>query len=205
MTILEQELMGEDWEDSKFETYFYDADGLLLYKDIDYISWGGWLVRYTYTYDENGNKLTEVMAFEDGGEWFTLEKKTYAYDANGKLMTILTQMWNWVDDWDNMELRTYTYDSNGNCLTDLNQLWMGSWQNDARGLFSYENGVLISITSQQYMPSGWMTMIVTNFYYDDDGNYLNVINSASGNYWSKVEYAYAPRAYCRADIQLDKR
>jgi hypothetical protein len=191
MTLLKQEPMGEEWMDSKLETYFYDADGRLLYKEIDYISWGGWLERYTYTYDVNGNKLTEVIEFDDGGFWSPMEKKIYTYDANANMLTMLYQFWTGMD-WENMELRTYTYDSFGNCLSDLSQLWMGSWQNDTRGLFSYENGVLISITSQQYIfpPGFWMTTIVTNFYYDDDGNYLNVINSAFGNYWSKVEYTY---------------
>jgi hypothetical protein len=192
ITILEQESIDEDWMDSKLETYTYDADGLLSHKVIDYISWGGYLERYTYTYDVNGNKLTEVAEYDDGGVWFPMEKNTYTYDANANMLTMLYQYWTGMD-WENGELWTYTYDSFGNCLSTFIQVWMGSWKDNFRGLSTYENGVLISHTNQQYMPPGfWMTTVVTYFYYNEDGNYLNIINKIFGNNWSKIEYTFEP-------------
>ncbi len=54
----------------------YDDSGRMLRAEADFI-------RYTFTYDENGNMLTSVQEGRLSGEWKVVTEKSYSYDAEG--------------------------------------------------------------------------------------------------------------------------
>ena len=82
--------------------------------------------RDTYTYDANGNMLTELEEYWQGS-WVNSERWTYTYDANGNMLTRLDEQWQ-TNAWVNYYRWTYTYDANGNSITGKSEEWQGNWQ-----------------------------------------------------------------------------
>lgn len=79
-------------------TYAYDEAGRL----IQSVEPGGYTL--SYTYDANGNRLSEKVINADG-EWGTV----YTYDEQGNMLTL---------QHGNGEKRSFTYDKNGNKATE---------------------------------------------------------------------------------------
>jgi YD repeat-containing protein len=94
-------------------TYTYDANGNVLSEEGDHNADGTVDSRTTYTYDANGNLLSEEW---DGNADGTVHRRvTYTYDADGNLLTYESDS---GADGTVDERYTYTYDANGNLLTE---------------------------------------------------------------------------------------
>jgi hypothetical protein len=97
-------LSNNTWNDQYMKEYrTYDLNGNLITRFITRYSCGDWRddVRYTYTYDNNGNRLTE---FREDNDW----------------VNVL---------WTNTYIYHYSYDLNGNSINGIYEIWAnGNWE-----------------------------------------------------------------------------
>lgn len=82
-----------------------------------------------------------VVTFDDTVKW------TYTYDNEGNNITQLVQGWS-NNNWVNESLLTYTYTSTGKNLSELYQFWtLNAWVNTYRTTLTYnESGYADSYT-----------------------------------------------------------
>ncbi len=109
MTVSESENLrdadgGISYNTSKY--YTYDRDGNLLTETF-YGSDGNEIYRHEYTYDDNGNMVTSI---EDNDSY----RYEYAFDDNGNVLTCTK----YNDDGSTYSQTEYTYDDNSNILTE---------------------------------------------------------------------------------------
>ena len=102
----------------------------------DNISWVNG-VQWIYTYDSDGNQLSERRQDWDGNYWANSYQYLYTYDSNGNQLSYLGQTssgYNWV----NSHQYLYTYDSDGNQLSRLYQNWdENNWVIISQNLYIY--------------------------------------------------------------------
>jgi YD repeat-containing protein len=101
-----------DGEPNSIHTYTYDADGNLLTESFDSDGDGEPNRIFTYTYDVDGNKLT--FSFDSDGDGEPNNIYTYTYDVNGNKLTTTSDR---DGDGEPNRITTYTYDADGNLLT----------------------------------------------------------------------------------------
>ena len=97
-------------------TYTYDTNGNVLTEEVDYDADGtvDKLNSWTYTYDSDGNMLSEERDY--GADGTGAERHTYTYDANGNMLS--EEVDHDADGTvDKLKSWTYTYDSDGNMLS----------------------------------------------------------------------------------------
>jgi hypothetical protein len=133
------DLWVNDWK--TIYTYEESENGYLIMEDFynmwDSASWINWK-KYTYTYDENGNRIEELRQGYYDEYWINWSKYIYNYDENGYRIEFLNQDWasdQWINDWK----WTYTYDEYGNRTEILLQGWpTEQWINCCKWIFIYE-------------------------------------------------------------------
>lgn len=147
---------GQDgWSDGETITYPLDANGNIAAVKHSYeLPWGGTYTynEFEYTYDKDGNLLTETYYFSQRGA--SPEKQwtaTYTYNAAGKPTKKV------VDSvWDSECLTvTYTYDENGNILEELETYTkpeaVGDKEFGNKIVYTYnEDGVITTRTKYEY-------------------------------------------------------
>ncbi|MCK9209366.1 MAG: T9SS type A sorting domain-containing protein [Ignavibacteriaceae bacterium] len=162
-------------------------------------------LRYSYTYDNNGNMLTGLTEKLANNAWVNSRRYSYTYDNNGNRLTDLSEKWTnniWV-----YSLRyTYTYDNNGNRLTELSETWMNnSWVNDWRDTYTYDNNRnKLTDLYETWSNNTWENNLKFTYTYDNNGNEVTEIsetwaNNAWGNDWRDT-YTYDNNGNCLTEI-----
>ncbi len=142
ISVFHQHKENGTMQDLSTDTYAYYPDGNLESMTKSLVT-GNYYSRKTYTYDNNGNVLTEIHQImdEQAQAWVNDVQYATAYDASGKavIMTMLVWMNN---NWTNNSQTIYTYDTSG-FLTLVEVLYWeaGTWAlhekyvltNDAQG------------------------------------------------------------------------
>jgi hypothetical protein len=156
-------------------TYTYDADGNMLTESDDNDADGLPDDITTYTYDANGNRLTSRQLNGDG---VMQSIYTVTYDANGNSLTAVLD-----EELTGKKSYTRTYDANGNQLTF-------SEDRDADGLpddittYTYDAGGNMLTVSYEYgavsLASGSENSIAKATY-DANGNRLTESYDDNGN------------------------
>jgi hypothetical protein len=81
--------------------------------------------RNTYTYDGQGNKLTDLEEQPKMFGWKALSRKTYTYDGMSNMLLDLEEKWQdnqWVDSL----RKIFTYNNDGNMITGLIERYVDS-------------------------------------------------------------------------------
>ena len=133
-------------------TYFYDLDGRLSGEKLG----DGSAVRYTYTYDAAGNRLTK----RDEVSGVTT---TWTYGEMNQVLTVKAG---------NAEAIEYTYDRNGNLLSDGRASY--TWTPDSRMASMTVDGTTWTYTYNAlgYRETASNGTDTYTFYYDGSGNLL---------------------------------
>ena len=84
-----------------------------------------YLYRYTYTYDNPGNLLTELDETWTNDAWVNADRYTYTFDNTGNRLTELDEFWS-NDGWENNLSFAYVFDHNGNCIHGESLKWQDS-------------------------------------------------------------------------------
>ncbi|MCD8361529.1 MAG: sigma-70 family RNA polymerase sigma factor [Lachnospiraceae bacterium] len=137
----EQDPYEEVAEVSNRTEYSYDANGNLL-SEIEYDSAGQTNYSYTWEYDADGNQITEVYMMYYSGDFLLSDTAEYSYDENGNRIA----EYNTQKDSSYSETSshcTYEYDSYGNIIK---QNYYGETRSSTvEYLYTYdENGNILS-------------------------------------------------------------
>ncbi len=138
---------------------------------------------YIYTYDENGNMLSEVKTAPDGKTY----NYHYTYDNNGNLIEM-----NYSNSSNQTSKDVYTYDDNGVLLQYVNTNLGGR---TTTCVYTYDsNGNLIKDvqTSKGSQPDSEVIMEIYEYVYDAHGNLvkeiLPAIDGAPADYGNVYTY-----------------
>jgi hypothetical protein len=118
-----------DVDEPDYKTEYTYTDGNLT-QSIESI-WNGsaWDLyeKINWTYDVNGNQLSEIHCDWDEGlsEWVNWRKLENTYDTNGNKLLETVSKWNkTLGVWDDKYQKTeYTYDADGNILISIGYEW----------------------------------------------------------------------------------
>ncbi len=129
--------------------------------------------RYTYSYDSNGNILTELVSTWNSSAWMDYTRVNYTYDTQNNLITEFSELWS-NTKWVNAGRHTYTYDSQGNKMTDLYEFWAtNAWVNFSKFSYTYDiQGCLMKDLYERWVIAAWKNVYCDTCTYDSNGNEL---------------------------------
>jgi len=184
----------DGWVTDQRTTYTYNANNQVLSWLIEDWDGVGWTINYgkDYTYDTNGNLLTE------GGDvcGYLI---TYTYNTQNLLEVKLEQTGgtsNWVD-----KTRTlYTHLPNGKVDTETSYYWINSaWGELSRISYIYDaSGDLKQLRTELWDNGAWTNNQLETRTYDANKNITNLLfqNWGNGSWENSIQYtlAYTPEA-----------
>jgi len=156
----------------------YLPDTVIFYKV------SGTVMRYTYTYDSNGNRLSDLCEKWTNNNWINYYRNTYTYDSNGNLLSYSDGQWT-NNAWENSNRRYYTYDSNGNQLTELYEYLTlrNTWEKYSRETYTYDSkGNRLSCLREKWTNNNWSNDYKYTYTYDSNGNQLTDLSGQWTNY-----------------------
>lgn len=161
---------SQSWNDTLHEwqpwhgyttDYVYDNDFNILSKVEVYMNSTDSNI-YTYTYDANGNMLSETYAYATLGVHTNYTYLTYAYDANNNLIQRVTYDWN-TDSNDYIYASwngriTYSYDASNNRISHVRETYdydqqgwlVDGWNPRLDWTYENDNAVLINAYAYDY-------------------------------------------------------
>lgn len=156
----------------------------------------------TYTFDEDGNLLTEL--FEDwdlnAENWSKKNRKTSTYDEKGNQLTYLYENWNSENEvWVATRRYTYTYDDQNNQLTRQLEDWNSSsstWSTNQLVTFTYDENGNMQTTEWDYISNTWIDDWLYTYTYNGAGDvetYVQEIRKPNTSEWinsTQFHYTY---------------
>ncbi len=154
-------------------------------------------LKILYTYDDNGNKSTEIGyqgidSTGSGQQWTTSYKSEFFYNTSGQDTLVINYFWdNTTREWVNHSKEGYTYDANGNFISNItysssNQIEYGvKYENtyDDSGHLIISSVYYWDATSHHFVNSG-----IYEYTYDANWNVTAKIFS----YWDESTSQWIP-------------
>ncbi|MCB9500853.1 MAG: T9SS type A sorting domain-containing protein [Deferribacteres bacterium] len=139
----------------------------------------------------SGSVIDSVIVTNFDGLKF---KYTYTYDLNGKLISILSEIFKEIN-WENLSRWSYIYDSNGNKIAELSENWDGSlWVNSRQYAYTYDpNENIISSLSKRWVVNNWVNYYRYTYVYNSNKEILfHLIERWEGSSWINIHgYSYS--------------
>jgi YD repeat-containing protein len=180
--------------------YEYDLNGNLLVETRQVKQLGNWQNRFRTMYSYNAQQQVSSFTLEEwNNNWNYQNRYSYVYDNNGNRISFLTQAWD-GGSFKNKYLHQYTYDAQQNMVGLLNQIWEGNaWVNlfkEDRSFDSFQN-LVFEHGSQWFGPvNGWGNSTEHFYTYDADQNLTHLLlklwNDSQWKLYTLDEYFYAP-------------
>lgn len=159
--------------------YTYDANGNIVTEDHDYGADGTIAYRITYTFDADGNMV--VKETDDYADGTVEQRHTYTYDADGNMLTVEFPPDGRV---------VYSYDADGNRLTEWQDLVNVGGRLDAYYFFYYDAYGNLLTEEQDVDGDGTVDFRHSYAYtYDADGNVLTEVVDLNDD-GTVVRYTY---------------
>jgi hypothetical protein len=186
--VLKDEIFADNhWGNFIKISFFYNDDGLLLDKKIEF--WNGvqWELtsQHYYSYDENNFLIQTIIESPDGNH----QRYNYSNNADGNMTSFVLEEWK-NDEWSNLKKELYTYYENKKIRTHTKQYWENSmWNNSSKKeyLYSYNlndklDTLLINYFSGPFLNLRFSIRISYSY-----GSNLNLETAKEdvkvGNYW----------------------
>ncbi|MFY9153197.1 MAG: T9SS type A sorting domain-containing protein [Prolixibacteraceae bacterium] len=147
------------------------------YKSMIMENWSNdnWVnsMRYTNTFDNNGNILTSEMDMwnDTTKVWDKQTLTNNTLNANGTVKTAITQSWDIDDTWSDIQKSEFTYDDSKNVLTQKIQINFGGWMDYSETINTYNNGKIQSRTSRSldFLSGQMVNSFQVTYTYNADG------------------------------------
>jgi hypothetical protein len=142
--------------------------------------------RHTYTYDANGNWISDVYQ-NMNGSWVNNNQVTFNYDGSNKRTETTSQAWN-GSTWVNTSKLITGYDGSGFRSEDIQKQWdapANDWRNLSRRLYTYNvNDKQNSTTTEMWDGgSAWVTDTRYDFFYNGEKIEQTIIKNRTNNTW----------------------
>ena len=165
--------------DTTRSKYTYDTNGNQLTELDENFTNSQWTnsYRYTYTYNNKGNRLTSLEEQYYKGAWDIAEKDSTTYDSNGNAVESSRMMYS--NGVFSIGYRaTMTYDAHGNQLTHINKIdTSGTWVYSYRYTCTYDaNNNLLTELSENYTNGIWINSYRYTCTYDANSNLLTELS-----------------------------
>lgn len=110
-SILGQTWSADQWIDATQTIFDYDAAGNLIKQQVHLLqpSSGQQDFAWYLQYDENNRLIETALWCKDGNEWNVRSRNVNTYDALGRVLTNLSQVY--ADYWINADYIVYTYNN----------------------------------------------------------------------------------------------
>ncbi|HWY36529.1 MAG TPA: hypothetical protein VNX68_17930, partial [Nitrosopumilaceae archaeon] len=127
-----------------------------------------------------------------GTSWENNERRISAYDKNGNLTSVLSQLFN-TNGWSNSVKWMHNYDTKGNKTQSLRQDWYnGKWGNANMYVFSYDtNNNQIKDESKSWNGNSWVNSTEFTSTYTNKGKILVFFRKDwADTAWTSSRYTY---------------
>jgi hypothetical protein len=146
-------------------------------------------LRYTFTYDEEGNKLTELIEMNPFGKWENLRYNQFFYNDKNEEFEYIGQIWD-NDKWENDRKHIYEYE--GNRRSTIYYFWeSGSWILESRDIIEQsenEQGKIYIWLTQNWIDGQWVnTWRETTQYIDAENMELYIQQEWVEDKWINTE------------------
>jgi hypothetical protein len=174
LSDLDEEWSGNEWIKMYRGQYAYDQNGNMVSQTGQLWSSDAWVNSHktVFTHDAHGNVLTETDQWWSNDAWNNLTRLTRTWDSHNNNLNNIAEIWS-VDHWEvNGRWRhSYTYNAQGKILTILTEHELGSWENDARVTYTYDNlGQETVYLSEEWVDFAWQNHYRFTHAYDPFGN-----------------------------------
>ena len=167
-----------------------------------------------YTYDNDGNMLTETnyryldnmwkesdkYTYVDGKQYtvfeinwnsyFPTKRDEYKYDDKGKLISFETSIMD-NDTWKKTSKEEYTYDNDGYEILYVNSILVNdTWEKNAKSEYIYEDGKYLGFTAYVYINGECVKTKETRIINGESKNLYELTLTYSNEFVSLMEYTY---------------
>ena len=158
-----------------------------------------------FTYDGNGNKLTELRKTWQNNAWVNSSRYTYSYDINGIYQFQIYETWvtnAWVgiyrisvkysgniitlflfeqwqnNAWVNASRQTYNVDGNNIVQNSIIEIWQNNaWVISGRESYTYDSkGNQLTGLRENWQNNAWVNYFRYTYIYDANGNRLTILD-----------------------------
>jgi len=139
-------------------------------------------IRYSYTYNQNGNELIWLEESLSDSTWVNFWRGSSSYDSNGNKIEYLFQIW-MTDTWASQYRIINTYFDNGSLHSGLEErLTNTGWVNNWKYTYSYDqNGNWITRLDEKRIDDSWVNWIRWTYTYDNNENELTWLKEIWSN------------------------
>lgn len=219
LTHITQKWINNSWRIENTTTCTYDDNNnltsIILYNtNFSQYSGGKPVGSYSYTYDKNGNELTElskymgsnaeynVSTYNEKGEMLTYSKKKwknnkwametffeYEYFPNGYLLSETFKGYN-ANKVLRGEKRSYTYGANDNVQSETKfDLKDNIWLKSYRKAYTYNSNNKTSENIKYWKQDKWESNSRENLTYDANNNLLSSVKKEfNGRTWDTLQF-----------------
>ena len=121
-----------DWVDYSRDLFIYSPQSGTQPSVIRVQYWDGnyWFDfrKYTYTYDTNGDRISELLQKHASMNLVKESLRTFAYDSNHNIVFSRLEYWE-NDAWKNISQKFHAYDSDSDILMSKGEIWSNSSSN----------------------------------------------------------------------------
>jgi len=178
--------------------------GYLHQTSTDGVSWTGSDSSNQFTYDANGNLLSELIQKWNGTAWANSAYDSSVYINNNQALYLALSWDNTHNVWVNQSMDVYTYDSSNYLATDTNYLWSSgnsSWNYHSLEFYAYDSsGNLIDRTIQSWNNIAWGNKAQYVRTYDS----LNLATSQLTLAWNNTVWDSTYLSYLNYDTYGDE-
>jgi len=137
--------------------------------------------RYSYTYSEEGYRLSSLLEKNENNTWEFVNVETCSYDSDGNKLASIWRIWD-NGSFVNATKNTFTYTDNGNVVTAIHEVWEnGAWVSNSKSNYSYNTaGNVVSHLFELWENNTWKNNFKELYIYDDNSNML----FAYGDVWA---------------------
>ena len=175
------------------EQVYYDWD--------DYTSTWEQSVKFTYSYDDAGNRVLAYTSFFDDPDWSLFGRSEYTYNGSGNMVLRISSYWDEDEaEWINQSRMENSYSSGGLLIVSTAFDWdyfTEDWVNDYKDEYTYNGaGHLLMIISYEWDEgsSEWKNETKDEYTYDNNMNLVMILQQEwSGGQWLneyKTEMSY---------------
>ena len=170
---ISQSWQVSNWYNNVKDVFSYNYDGLVTKKVTWQYKNSAWskVERYIYSYTTDGLlNCKRRQSLNGDNSWVNASRDTFYYDPNGKNIEKRSQWWeakDGIERWNDATRTLYSYEDNRNLKEEIMQKWDGSWINQVRYIYEYNEDSLVYVRRDEWKNESFVYMERWKYQYLD--------------------------------------